>query len=213
MPTWDVWKQRDSKREKPLLFLFSPLGNILPFLKNLEFTFVDGTNEIIPGCMSHRQLPRSLWYRDRHTSETWKPSRSLVKKTPPSNVLVWALLYPKSCSTVHRFYVIFTCLGRATHSRTSRWRLPFHPHTHTCLCSTYPDTTTKIYWIPSKLWIHFCVTCISSPWESLVYRYLKKCVSIREMIGKQDKCNSLSFIFLFSTLHMGTFFRSGLLRS
>ena len=136
------------------------------------------------------------------------------RRDSTSDVLVSLTL--SSCSTVHRFYVNCTCLGRALHTAgLTGGGLPSHPHTHTYLCSTYPDTTPKIYWIPFKSWTHSCATCISSPWESvqLVYKYLKKCVSIREMIGKQDKCSSISIYLSSLYFTHGHIFRSGQLRS
>ena len=89
-----MYENRERQQERKLLvFLSSPLRKHFAFWKILSLHFVDGTNEIIPGCVSHRQLPRSLWYKYRHANETWKPSRSLVKMTPQA-MFLWALLYP-----------------------------------------------------------------------------------------------------------------------
>ena len=120
--------ERDSKREN-LYYFSSPLRKHFALWKILSLHFVDGTNEIIPGCMSHRQLPRSLWYRDRHVSETWKLSRSLVKKTPQA-MFLWALLYPAAAQYTDSTWTSPVWVGHYTQQdfQVETSLSPSHPH-------------------------------------------------------------------------------------
>ena len=104
--------QEIQKERKPIAFL-SSLRKHFAFWKILSLHFVDGANEIIPGCISHRQLPRSLCYKDRHFSETWKPSRPLVEETAQA-MFLWALLYPAAAQYTDSMWTAPVWAGHCT---------------------------------------------------------------------------------------------------
>ena len=189
MTSWDVRKPRQwvrvrGREREPLVFLFL-LGIILPSEKSLCSHCEDRKMKSSWVCLSHKLLHGSLWYKGMKLSETCKSIHITGPENTTNDILV-SLTLP-SCSTVHRFYINCTCLGRALHTAgLPGGGLPSHPHTYTYLCSLYLDATTKIYQFPFKTWTDCHPTCISSPWESLqlAYKYLEKYVNVGQMISK-----------------------------
>ena len=120
------------------------------------------------------------------------PFTSLVQK-PQQMTFLWALCYPSGAQ--HTDLCELHLTGNAQHTT---WLpgggFPFDLHTLTYLSLSYPDATTKIFGFPFKIWTYSFQTLVSFPWEALrlVYRYLKKCVIVRETISKQDECDSIS---------------------
>ena len=91
----------------------------------------------------------------------------------------------------------------------SRQRIALYLRTNTWLSSSYPDATTKIYRLSFKSWTHCHPVCISTSWESLqlVHTYLKQCMSITEMISKEDECDSISIYVFVSSIYTWAHFQ------